>query len=124
MKKVLSLTMAFAIVAITANAQMDQKDYKKEKAEWDNKIKTELKLTTEQVTKYDALNKEYDEKFIAISQDATIAKDAQKEKRMALKKEKETKLFEFLTPDQQTKYRELIEQKKKEMEKPAGNSPS
>ena len=116
--------MTFAIVGITANAQMDQKDYKKEKAEWDNKIKTELKLTTEQVTKYDALNKEYDEKFIAISQDATIAKDAQKEKRMALKKEKETKLFEFLTSDQQTKYRELIEQKKKEMEKPAGNSPS
>jgi Spy/CpxP family protein refolding chaperone len=124
MKKVLSLMMAFAIVGITANAQMDQKDYKKQKEEWDNKIKTELKLTTEQVTKYDALNKEYDEKFIAISQDATIAKDAQREKRMALKKEKETKLFEFLTPEQQTKYRELIEQKKKEMEKPAGNSPS
>jgi len=53
-----------------------------------------------------------------------ILNKAQKEKRMALKKEKETKLFEFLTPDQQTKYRELIEQKKKEMEKPVGNSPS
>ena len=38
---------------------------------------------------------------------------------MALKKEKEAKLFEFLTPDQQNKYRELIEQKKKEMEKTA-----
>ena len=35
------------------------------------------------------------------------------------KKEKEAKLFEFLTPDQQNKYRELVEQKKKEMEKSA-----
>lgn len=38
---------------------------------------------------------------------------------MALKKEKEAKLFEFLTPDQQSKYRELIEKKKKEMDKTA-----
>ena len=36
---------------------------------------------------------------------------------MELKKEKEAKLFEFLTPEQQTKYKELIEAKKKEMEK-------
>ena len=41
------------------------------------------------------------------------------ERKMALKKEKEAKLFEFLTPEQQNKYRELIEQKKKEMEKTA-----
>jgi len=55
----------------------------------------------------------------AISQDATLSKDVQKEKKMALKKEKETKLFEFLTAEQQTTYKELIEKKKKEMEKPA-----
>lgn len=116
--------MAFAIVGITAHAQLEQKDYKKEKTEWDSKIKTELKLNAEQITKYDALNKEYDEKFNLIAQDATLAKDAQKEKWMTLKKEKEAKFFEFITPDQQTKYRELVEQKKKEMEKPAGNSPN
>jgi hypothetical protein len=122
MKKVLLLTMAFAIVGIAANAQLDQKDYKKEKAEWENRIKTELKLSTEQVTKYDALNKEYDEKFNAIAQDAALTKEAQKEKKMALKKEKETRFFEFLTTEQQAKYKELMEQKKKEMEKPAGTS--
>ena len=38
---------------------------------------------------------------------------------MALKKEKEAKLFEFLTPEQQTTYKELIEKRKKEMEKSA-----
>ena len=116
--------MAIAIVGISANAQLEQKDYKKEKTEWDNKIKQELKLNTDQVAKYDALTKEYDVKFDALAQDATLEKNAQKEKKMVLKKEKEAKLFEFLTPEQQTKYRELVELKKKEMEKPAGNSPN
>lgn len=122
MKKALLLMTAFAVVGIAANAQLDKKDYKKDKAEWENKIKTELKLTTEQIAKYDELNKEYDEKFNAIAQDAGATKEAQKEKKMALKKEKEAKFFEFLTPEQQTKYKELIEQKKKEMEKPEGTS--
>ena len=34
---------------------------------------------------------------------------------MALKKEKETKMMEFLTAEQQTKYKELMEKKKKDM---------
>ena len=121
MKKLLLSMMAFAMVGIAANAQLEQKDYKKERAEWEKKVKDELKLSTDQVAKYDALNKEYDEKISAIAQDATLDKDVQKEKKMALKKEKEGKLFEFLTPEQQTKYKELIEKKKKESEKPTGN---
>jgi len=118
MKKVLFLMVAFAFVG-TAMAQLEQKDYKKSHEEWDKKIKEELKLSNDQVVKYDALSKEYGEKMSAITQDASLSKDAQKEKKMALKKEKESKLFEFLTPDQQTTYKELIEKKKKEMEKPA-----
>jgi hypothetical protein len=31
-----------------------------------------------------------------------------------LKKEKEAKLFEFITPEQQTKYKELVDKKKAE----------
>jgi Spy/CpxP family protein refolding chaperone len=31
---------------------------------------------------------------------------------MALKKEKETKFLEFITPEQQAKYKELVEKKK------------
>ena len=85
--------------------------------QWEKKIKDELKLTPEQVQKYDALNSEYNPKFDAIMNDASLTKDAQKEKKMALKKEKEAKMNEFLTPEQQTKYRELVDKKKKEMEK-------
>jgi len=119
MKKVFFLIVAFAFVGTAAMAQLEQKDYKKSQEEWDKKVKEDLKLTGDQVVKYDALNKEYGEKISAVAQDATLSKETQKERKMALKKEKEAKLFEFLTPDQQNKYRELVEQKKKEMEKSA-----
>lgn len=105
---------------------VEQKDAKKQadmsamRAEWEKKIKDDLKLTPEQVVKFDALNKDYNTKIDAIAQDATIDKDARKTKKMELKKEKEAKFFEILTPDQQAAYKELIEKKKKEMEsKPA-----
>lgn len=119
MKKVFFLLVAFVFVGTAAMAQLEQKDYKKNQEEWDKKVKEDLKLTSDQVVKYDALNKEYGDKISAVTQDATLSKETQKERKMALKKEKEAKLFEFLTPDQQNKYRELIEQKKKEMEKTA-----
>ena len=119
MKKVFFLIVAFAFVGTAAMAQLEQKDYKKSQEEWNKKVKEDLKLTNDQVVKYDALNKEYGEKMSAVAQDATLSKETQKERKMALKKEKEAKLFEFLTPDQQNKYRELVDQKKKEMEKSA-----
>ena len=119
MKKVFFLIVAFAFVGTAAVAQLEQKDYKKSQEEWDKKVKEDLKLTGDQVVKYDALNKEYGEKMSAVAQDATLSKETQKERKMALKKEKEAKLFEFLNPDQQNKYRELVDQKKKEMEKSA-----
>src|SRR6187402_2634378 len=105
MKKTLLLLIASAMVSTAALAQQEQKkDYSKERTEWENKVKTELKLTTDQAVKYDALNKEYNEKIELIALDASLSKEAQKEKKVALKKEKEVKLNEILTPEQQTKY--------------------
>ena len=51
-----------------------------------------------------------------LAQDASLSKDAQKEAKMKMKTEKETKLAEFLTPEQMTKYREMVNEKKKKME--------
>lgn len=98
-----------------------QQTPQQQKAEWDKKVKADLNLTTEQAVKYDALGKEYGEKFDAIMNDASLTDDAKKEKKMALKKEKETKLNEFLTPDQQAKYKELVQKKMKEMKDKPGN---
>lgn len=108
MKKLLILLLAGSMISAEAVAQ----DHKMDKGEWDKKVKTELNLTQDQVVKYDALSKEYNDKMNAVMADATLAKDAQKERKMALKKEKEAKLFEFITPEQQAKYKELIEKKK------------
>jgi len=119
MKKLLLFMCAITLTATIAVAQQP-KDYKQERTEWEKKVKTELKLTADQTTKYDALNTEYNTKMDALAQDASLSMDAQKEKKMALKKEKEGKLFEFLTPEQQEKYKALVEQKMKDMKKPAG----
>jgi hypothetical protein len=117
MKKLLLLVLMTGFIAGAAISQ-DQKDMKADHEQWDKKVKTDLKLTDEQVVKYDAISKEFGGKIDALKQDATLSKEAQKEKKMALKKEKEVKLFEFFTPEQQTKYKELVTEKKKE--KPAG----
>ena len=120
MKKILLCLVITAMVSTAAIAQ-DQKDVKQDRTEWEKKIKDELKLTADQVVKYDALSKEYNEKMDALMADASLAKDAQKEKKMALKKEKEAKMMEFLTAEQQAKYKEIMDKKKKEM---AGKSSS
>jgi Spy/CpxP family protein refolding chaperone len=121
MKKLLLSLLVTAFVGGAAFAQgqatPQQEKVKQDKAEWDKKVKEELKLTSDQIVKYDALNKEYGAKIDAVLADASLTSDVQKEKKMALKKEKEAKLFEFLTPEQQTKYKELIEKKKKETAK-------
>jgi Spy/CpxP family protein refolding chaperone len=100
-----------------ATEQKDEKpsadQMKQDRVAWEKKFKEDLKLTTEQSDKYDALSKEYSEKINAIANDASLDKDAQKEKKMGLKKEKEAKFLEILTPEQQTKYKELKESMEK-----------
>ncbi|MET0462226.1 MAG: hypothetical protein ABW007_03700 [Chitinophagaceae bacterium] len=115
------LAMALLVSAFFAAPAMAQ-DKDKSHEEWDNKIKTELALTPDQVTKYDALSKEYEAKMDEVKNDATLNEDAQKERKMALKKEKETKMAEFLTPEQQTKFKDIMKKKKKDKDKSKDNS--
>lgn len=110
MKKLLLALLVSTFFAAPAFAQEKDKSH----AEWDNKIKTELALSADQAVKYDALSKEYEGKMSALKQDATLTEEVQKQKKMELKKEKEMKLAEFLTPDQQAKYKELMNKKKKD----------
>lgn len=89
----------------------------KQAQEWENLLKTELKLTDEQSTKLTAINKEFYAKKEAILNDATLSDDAKKEKKTALKKDKEAKTLEVLSPEQQAKYKQLVEEKMKETPK-------
>jgi len=89
----------------------------KQAQEWENLLKTELKLTDEQSTKLTAINKEFYAKKEAILNDVTLSDDAKKEKKTALKKDKEAKTLEVLSPEQQAKYKQLVEEKMKETPK-------
>ncbi len=124
MKKILLLVSVIMFSATIVMAQPAQKeDQQKSRAEWEKKIKDELKLTEDQSAKFDAINKEYNAKIEAISKDAEagINTETHKEKKMALKKEKDGKLFEILTPEQQAKYKEIMDRKKKDLTtKPTG----
>jgi Spy/CpxP family protein refolding chaperone len=134
MKKLFLLLVVAAMAVTSAVAQepkeptpapqkevkpTEQKDVKtpdqmkQDRAAWEKKFKEDLKLTPEQSDKYDALNKEYSEKIEAIAKDATLDQAAQKEKKMGLKKEKEAKLLEILTTEQQAKFKELKESMEK-----------
>lgn len=116
----MAITAMISTIAIAQDQAQDPAKIKQDRAEWEKKIKDELKLTADQVVKYDALSKEYNDKMDALMGDASLSKDAQKEKKMALKKEKEGKIMEFLTAEQQTKYKEIMDKKKKEMEAKSG----
>jgi Spy/CpxP family protein refolding chaperone len=121
------IVAAFAVTSAVAQEQKEaksateQKDLKSpeqmkaDKAAWEKKFKEELKLTPEQTVKFDALNKEYGEKIDVVLKDASLDKDAQKEKKMGLKKEKEAKLLEILTPEQQAKYKEMMDKMMEKM---------
>ena len=105
--------LASCMIPAVAFSQ-EQKDMKQEKAAWEKQLKDELKMSDEQFTKYQALNAEYKDKMEAVEKDATLSKEDQKEKHMALKKERHGKFLALLSEEQQTKYKELLDKKKKE----------
>ena len=125
MKKMFVLFAIMAIVSAGAMAQnqpsqdpaksqqQDAQKQARDKAEWDRMVVAELKLTPDQQTKYQAISKEYEDKFSALKTDASLNDDSRKERKMALKKEKMDKVNEILTPEQQTKYKEMIDKKMK-----------
>jgi hypothetical protein len=107
--------------AVPAQVQKDDQKTQKVNAaqDWENKIKTELNLTPEQVEKFNAMSKDFAAKKDEIAKDQTLNDDQRKEKKMALMKDKEAKLLEILTPDQQAKYKQLkADMEKKQKEQP------
>ena len=126
MKKLLVSCILACMFCLPAFAQ-ENKDKEKEKqkdyAEWQQKIKDELKLSDDQVGKWNALDAEYKDKVNSTMQATDLDKDAQKAKMIELRKEKHAKFLELLSAEQQTKYNEIIEKKKKEAAapRPAGS---
>jgi Spy/CpxP family protein refolding chaperone len=97
----------------TVTKETDQKTMDAKKAqEWQNLV-TELKLTDEQVTKIAEMNKAFGERRKAIENNADLTDEAKAERKAALKKAQEAQFTRLLTPEQQAKYKELMEAKNK-----------
>ena len=94
MKKLIVSCIIACMFCMPAFAQ-DSKatDKQKEYAEWQQKVKDEVKLTDEQVSRWNALDADYKEKMNAIMQSQDLDKDAQKAKMIELRKEKHAKFL-------------------------------
>jgi Spy/CpxP family protein refolding chaperone len=121
MKKLFLLAIISAMIVTTAAAQESKTEgpAKQNHAEWEKKLKAELNLTAEQTVKFDEVSATYNTKIETLMKDESLDKATQKEKKMTLKKEMKTKLMEILTPDQQAKYKEIMDKKKAEASKSA-----
>jgi Spy/CpxP family protein refolding chaperone len=119
MKKLFLLAIISAMIVTSAAAQESkaQGPAKQNQAEWAKKMKTDLNLTAEQSVKFDEISATYNTKIETLMKDESLDKETQKEKKMTLKKEMKEKLMEILTPDQQTKYKEIMDKKKAEAAK-------
>lgn len=125
MKKLLVSCLLACMFCLPAFAQENkEKDKQQQYAEWQQKVKEELKLTDDQVSRWNALDMEYKAKTNEVMQSASLDKDAQKAKMIELRKEKNARFLEILSAEQQTKYNEIIEKKKKDAAaaKPTGSN--
>jgi hypothetical protein len=72
--------VAFAFVGTAARFSLSRKIIK-DPGRMGQKVKEDWKLSSDQMVKYDALNKEYSEKMSVVAQDATLNKETQKERK-------------------------------------------
>jgi Spy/CpxP family protein refolding chaperone len=104
-------TQVSAETPVTKEA--DQKSTEVKKAqEWQALLVTELKLTDEQVKKIADLNKAFAERGQAIDNNTTLSDEAKIERKAMMKKAQEAQFLKLLTPEQQARYKELVEGKK------------
>jgi Spy/CpxP family protein refolding chaperone len=125
MKRILTLTMAAALMIGSAMAQETSKDKKegkhKQNKEWKKKgshgkhnrgeFAKDLNLTDAQKQQFKSINEEYRAKFKALrSNDNATVGDVKKQSE-ALRKEQQEKMQNILTADQKAKMQELRSKK-------------
>lgn len=78
------------------------------------KIKEELGLSKEQGDKLKTINEESRNKMMTLRKDSSLSKEDRKAKAKELMKERNDQINAILTPDQQTKYRQMSKEAIKE----------
>ena len=86
-------------------------DVAKQAQNWQNLLVTELKLTDEQVKKIADMDKAFGDRRVAITKNTELTDEEKTERKAALLKARDRQFLQLLTPDQQARYKELVEAK-------------
>ncbi|MDH7462428.1 hypothetical protein QEG73_14105 [Chitinophagaceae bacterium 26-R-25] len=106
MKKLFAIAALSIGFAVAASAQdSTATTHKRDKA------KSELNLTKEQQTQIKSMHAEYKQKYAALKADSSLTADQRKQQYKALHQEQQNKMNTILTPEQQSKLKEMKKQK-------------
>ncbi|MDI3322154.1 hypothetical protein [Pinibacter soli] len=98
---IVALSIGFAVAASAQDSTAHKKD----------KVKSELNLTKEQQAQIKSMHAEYKQKFAALKADSSLTAEQRKQQYKALHQEQQNKMNTILTPEQQSKLKEMKKQK-------------
>lgn len=115
MKKIVSSLLVFTLLVGAAQAQSGPtRPSREQRKEVKEEMEKTLGLTPEQSKEMTAINKSYGDQIKDVREDQTMSKDQKKEKLKQLNQERENKINEKLSPDQQAKWKQWKADKMKE----------
>jgi len=88
----------------------NRQDFQQRRQQMMDQLKKDLNLTKDQITKFDAIYKEFDDKMMAQRQqmDPGADREAMRAKMQEMNKERNDKVEKILTPEQVKKWKEYL----------------
>jgi protein CpxP len=111
MKRNLIFSMVVGLFMVGGlNAQdQPQQNFQQRRQQQIDDLKKELVLTKDQVTKFDAIYKDYNEKMAAAREAAGDDREGMRAKMQTMNKERDLKIEKILTPEQVKKFKAYLE---------------
>jgi Spy/CpxP family protein refolding chaperone len=111
MKRKLFLTLVAGLLMATglmAQNQPPRQDFQQRRQQQLVEMKKELTLSKDQITKFDAIQKEFNDKMTKARESAGDDREAMRSKMQEMNKERDTKIEKILTPDQVKKFKDIL----------------
>lgn len=112
MKKVLFTLFVLAFVSVSVFAQGPQQGRQQDRR---FTLPKELNLTEEQQKKVDVVNADFKTKFEEVRKQSDLSREDRRSKMKDINEKYDAAIKEILTPEQQTKLKEMREKRQKEM---------
>jgi len=106
MKRNLILSMVVGLILVGGlNAQNQQQNFQQRRQQQIDDLKKELVLTKDQVTKFDAIYKDFNDKMAKARESAGDDREAMRTKMTEMNKARDLQIEKILTPDQVKKFK-------------------